>query len=380
MIYLDNAATTYPKPEAVYKAMDDANRTLAFNAGRGSYKTAKQVAKLIDETKTLILKLVNADSHATVAFTPSITIALNEIIQGLELMKGDNVYVSPYEHNAVARVCNLIAERNGVNIIQLPLDADTLEIDIEKMKYMFSQKRPKAVCCVHVSNVTGYILPVAEIFTAARKYDAVTVLDTAQSLGLIAVDSRQLAADYIAFAGHKVLYGPMGIGGIISTSDRVKLDVIFAGGTGSDSLNLNMPEKVPERYEYSSPNIVAIAGLKAALIEVMKNLKENYEYEKKLTEELVKALRKIDKVTLYTPAIENHISIVSFNVEGYSAEDVGEILDQDYEIAVRTGYHCAPFIHEYLKNEKSTGTVRIGVGQFTTEEDINNLIDAINEL
>lgn len=378
MVYLDNAATTYPKPESVYKTMDEVNRNLAFNGGRGSYKVAKEVSNLTDETKKRLLKLVNASAGANVAFTPSITIALNEIIMGVNLQSGDNIYVSPYEHNAVARVCELLHEKCGVNVIQLPLCEESLEIDVERMKYFFAQKHPSLVCCVHVSNVTGYILPVQEIFEAAKEYNAATILDTAQSLGLVKVDAQKMRADYIAFAGHKALYGPLGVGGIISTSEKLLLRVVLAGGTGSDSLNLAMPKKAPERYEFASSNIVAIAGLNTALKELDET--DNYTHEKRLTDYLTEKLKESEQVTVYDPISEHHISVVSFNLSGYTAEDVGMILDQDFDIAVRTGYHCAPYIHEYLKDEGFVGTVRVSVGRFSKQEDIDCLISAIKEI
>lgn len=375
MIYLDNAATTYPKPENVYKQMDLVNRNLCFNAGRGSYKKAREATELIDTTKKQLLSLVNSPS-SSVAFTPSLTIALNEIIKGIDLRDGANVYVSPYEHNAVARVCNLLPE--SITVTQLPVCDDTLEIDIEKTKYIFSKHRPSLVCCTHVSNVTGYILPVQEIFSLAKDYDATTVLDTAQSLGLVPVDQQQFLSDFIAFAGHKTLYGPFGIGGMIISPKAPKLNVVVAGGTGSSSLNLNMPENVPARYESSSSNIVAIAGLKAALEEL--NQAKNYLRERELTLLLKEKLTSIPGIKLYCPPESSHIGVVSFNVEGFSADDVGMILDQDFDIAVRTGNHCAPYIHKLLSDDSYVGTVRVSVSAFNKEEDINALVDALNDI
>lgn len=377
MIYLDNAATTYPKPDSVYAALDKANRELAFNTGRGSYKTAREATKTIDETRGLLLDLVNAKGIGNVIFAPSITIALNQIINGIDFNRGDNVYVSPYEHNAVARPLYLVGKLKNVNIVEMPIVSETYEIDLEKLKYMFTKQPPKCVLCVHISNVTGYILPVREIFGLAKKYDAITVLDSAQSLGLIDVDINSLNSDFIAFAGHKSLYGPFGIGGFI-TSGKIKLKEYIVGGTGSDSLNLDMPEGYPVHYESASPNIVAIAGLNAALKEL--DIENIYKHEKELTDYLVEKLSEVPEVTLYLPPKDKHIGIVSFNIEGYKAEDVGMILDEDYDISVRTGYHCAPFIHKWLKDEECVGTVRVGCGRYSTKKDIDELIHAIEEL
>lgn len=375
MIYLDNAATTYPKPENVYKQMDLVNRTLCFNAGRGSYKKAREATELIDKVKKQLLSLVDSP-FSSVTFTPSLTIALNEIIRGVELQEGANVYVSPYEHNAVARVCYLLSER--VNIIQLPILDDTLEIDIEKMKYMFAKQHPSLVCCVHVSNVTGYILPVQDIFASAKEYGATTVLDTAQSLGVLPVDQKQLQADFIAFAGHKTLYGPLGVGGMIISPNAPLLNIVLAGGTGSNSLSLSMPDRIPARYEFASSNIVAIAGLGAALDEL--NQTENYTTEKELTLALREALLNLPGIISYFPPVDSHIGVCSFNVEGYESEDLGTILDQDYDIAVRTGNHCAPYVHKYLKDEEMLGTVRVSIGRYSKKEDIEHFIDALDEI
>ncbi len=377
MTYLDNAATTYPKPESVYSAMDKANREMAFNAGRGSYAVAREATKLVDETKTLLLKLVHANGIGKVAFTASITIALNELLQGIEFIPGDNLYISPYEHNAVARVTNLIKKNKGINVIQMPLDERTLEIDLEKLQYMFAHSRPKAVCCIHVSNVTGYILPVQEIFELSKPYDAITILDTAQSLGLVDIDCSKMNLDYLTFAGHKSLYGPLGIGGIIDLSSR-KLKTFIAGGTGSNSLNLEMPSESPYSFESSSLNIIAVSGLNAALKALPGE--EELSKEKRLIKRLCEDLQAIKKVHVYLPPQELHAGVISFVVEGYKAEDIGIILDEDYDIAVRTGYHCAPFIHEYLKDYDYSGTVRIGIGRFNTEEDVKKLVEAIKEL
>lgn len=377
MIYLDNAATSYPKPEAVYKAMDEANRNMAFNAGRGSYKVAREATRLIEETKAKLLKLVNATERGKVAFTPSITIALNEILQGIDFREGDNLYLSPYEHNAVARVAEMIRARIGINVIQIPIDAETLEIDIDKLQYLCTKQIPKAVCCIHASNVTGYVLPVKEIFDVVKKYDAITILDSAQSLGTIPVDTERIKADYVAFAGHKALMGPFGIGGFIDMGDY-RLNPVIAGGTGTNSLNLQMPPESPEKYESSSNNIVAIAGLNAALDALNSDMNNNNEII--LRNELTQRLSHIDKLTVYGIRSTENIGVLSMNIFGFKSDEIGEILDNDYGICVRTGYHCAPFIHSYLKDKDSNGTIRVSVGKYSTHDDINKFVSAIEEI
>ena len=269
-------------------------------------------------------------------------------------------------------------KKYGFKVIELPLIEETLEIDIDKMRYLFSKNKPTYVCVNVVSNVTGYVLPVKEIFVEAHKYNAITIADAAQALGAIQFDIEDIEADITVFAGHKSLYGPFGIGGII-IKNNILLKEVIVGGTGSDSLNLNMPTSYPEKLESSSKNITAIAGLSVALDEI--DINETYEKEKELTEYLVCELKKIEEVQLYIPYDFNkHIGIVSFNIEGFNSSDVGMILDEDFNIAVRTGYHCAPYIHKYLDDEKYLGTVRIGIGKFNTKDEIDRLIDSINEI
>jgi len=375
MVYLDNAATTFPKPESVYVAMDEVNRRMGVNAGRGSYSIARDVSSLISETKNAIRNLVHTDLTSPVVFSPSITVALNQVINGLDWQEGAAVYVSPYEHNAVARTIYSVSKKYNLKIIQLPIDKKSLEIDIEKIKYEFSKEKPFAVFCTHVSNVTGYILPVKEIFEESKKYNALTILDSAQSLGLIDVDVQKLSVDIVAFAGHKCLYGPFGIGGFVNVSG-VQIKEFLTGGTGSDSLNLNMPSGSEAKYEAASCNIVAVAGLNAAIKEI--NIEKCFEHEKELTKYLIEKLIELENVKLYLPKnLDNHIGIVSFTVDDMSSEDVGMILDEDFDIAVRTGYHCAPYIHEYLSDISSLGTIRIGIGLFNKKRDVEVLIDAL---
>lgn len=377
MVYLDNAATTFPKPESVYVAMDKMNREGAVNAGRGSYKLAQEASKLIAETKTKLRQLVHVDASVAVVFSPSITIAINQIVNGLSLRQKAVVYVSPYEHNAVARSLHELSKRKEIIVKELPLD-NGLEIDIEKMKYEFSKDKPEAVFCTHVSNVTGYVLPVEEIFQEAKKHGSINVLDSAQSLGLLEVRADLMDVDIIGFAGHKTLYGPLGIGGFINVSG-VPLDTFLVGGTGSDSLNLEMPSGNEARYESSSSNIVAIAGLNAAL-ECL-NQKAHLNIEQEMTSYLIEQLSSVKELKLFLPSnLEKHVGIVSVAIDGLNSEDIGTILDEDFDIAVRTGYHCAPYIHKYLKDSATLGTVRIGIGQFTKKEDIDLLINALKEI
>lgn len=382
MIYLDNAATTFPKSEKVYRAMDNANRHLAFNAGRGSYALAQRAAELIQDTRSSLLTVAGAEKDATeVVFTASATLALNAIIGGIHWTGEETVYVSPYEHNAVMRTLRGYREKYSFAIRELPVKEDTLEIDIDKIPYLFAQIPPQYVIVNMVSNVTGYVLPVEAVTACAKQYDATVILDGAQALGSIPLNLRELNADFLVFAGHKAIGGPFGIGGYIHQGKR-RLQPFLYGGTGSNSLMLDMPEGV-EGYEPGSPNIVAIAGLYTALTEIAdENVRQaNWEKEQYMVRTLRQKLQQIPGLYLYgAPDEDRQAGILSVNLEGYRADEVGNLLDADYSIAVRTGYHCAPLIHKHLRDETYGGTVRISPGRFTTEDDLQKAVDALRDL
>lgn len=374
MIYLDNAATTFPKPEAVYREMDRVSRHLAVNAGRGAYKAAKEAADIIASTKDMLLKMFRAEGEYDVVFTPSVTHALNQIIGGIDINSSSNVYCTPYEHNAVARPLHHRLSEAGTEEIMIPL-TDTLNIDLKKTAFLFSSKPPDAVFITAVSNVTGYILPVQEITEAVHKHGGMVIIDAAQASGLVPMDMTKIRADIVCFAGHKTLCGPFGIGGFLIRRGS-SLAPCFFGGTGSDSLNLDMPKGTPDRYEASSPNIVAIAGLRASLMEL--DVEDHYRRVMELTQYAYDRLSSVPVVRLRGHADgAEHIGIVSFTVEGYMSDDVGSILDEEFDIAVRTGYHCAPYIHNYLKDKPYGGTIRIGLGQYNTRNDIDKLTEAL---
>lgn len=378
-IYFDNAATTFPKPEAVYYAMDYANRNFAVNAGRGSYELARKATKLIDETRKKLRYLCSCE-HADIVFSSSATAAINQILRGIQWFSGDVVYVSPYEHNAVMRTLHSLHKEKGIIIEQIAIDSLSLEVDLEKTEYLFTQRKPRMVCCTHVSNVTGYILPINDIAKIAKKYNALTFIDGAQALGLVPYVLNEDLIDFYVFAGHKTLYGPFGLAGFYYNK-LIDLKDSFTGGTGSNSLDLDMPLELPAKYEAASPNIVAMAGFNAAIEILIDNVPELYSLEKELTSFLINELQTIPGIVLYLPMnLENHIGIISFNIPGYRSDDIGVILDQDFNIAARCGYHCAPLIHKHLCDQEYSGTVRVSIGRFTSKDSIVYLLNALKEL
>lgn len=380
-IYLDNAATTYPKPEVVYETMDKYLREECVNAGRGSYELSRKATEMIEETRQLLLSLTNS-RYGQVIFSPSATIATNQILRGLNWDNIKNVYVSPFEHNAIMRTVHSLQKEYKFNINVIPFDNITFELNEEKLKVMFAKDNPDVIVLSHVSNVTGYILPIERCHEIAEKYNPINIVDCAQSLGLVPIDIEEnfKNCDFIIFAGHKSLYGPFGIAGFIQLNSNINLKEFITGGTGSDSTNLEMP--VDHKYEAGSYNTYAISGLNAALKWIKKTkIKEIFKHEKIITNTLINGLKEIDGIELYIPEnLENHIGIVSFNIEGFKASDIGMILNEDFNIAVRSGYHCAPYIHKFLDDKKYLGTVRVGIGKFSTKDQIDRLIDAVKEL
>lgn len=383
LVYFDNAATTYPKPSTVYERMDYVNRNLCFNAGRGTYKGAQSAAEIITETRKLMADLVKINKWEYVIFTPSATLALNAVIGGLIWDEPKNVYVTPFEHNSVLRPLNSIAKKGKARLFVLPFEKESFKFDEDAAKSLFEKYEPNYVFLTHISNVTGFILPVGEIVKLTKKFGAVVILDAAQSLGLIEVNINELDVDIAVFAGHKNLYGPFGIGGFIVNprSDVIKfLEPAFFGGTGSESLKLNMPENIPERFEAGSHNIVAIAGLNAALKWVKENKEDINSKKRKLTSKLVKGLKDLN-VRLYVPEnLERHLGIVSINLDGYRPEEVSYILDRKFNIATRAGYHCAAFAHEFLGTVETGGTLRISLGFFNEEEEIEYFLSSLDAI
>ncbi len=370
MIYFDNAATTNKKPKEVIEGINYALSNYNFNAGRGSYKEAKKTFKMIEETREKIASLINT-SKEKVVFTSSATESLNNIIYGLDLKKEDEVFISPFEHNAVVRTLYKV----GVNINYIPFNKEDWSLEKNKFSDLLTLKKPKAIIISHISNVTGFELPYNEIFGLGKGFNTINVLDCAQSFGVY--DINKESVDILVFAGHKSLYSLFGIAGYINISN-IKLQTYKVGGTGTDSLNLEMPLELPSRYEAGSLNAIGIYSINCA-IDFLK--KSNFsEIKRELVLYLLKELKKIKGLIIYAPKDYIPRGIVSFNLEGYKADEVGTILSEEFDICVRTGYHCAPIVHDFIDSKKYLGTVRISFSGFNTKEEIDCLINALREM
>lgn len=375
MAYFDNAATTYPKPEAVYASMDQFYRSNGANAGRGRYNLAQSANALIGETRALVQELLHCPSKQVV-FTPTATIALNIIIQGLIRKGAETIYISPFEHNAVTRTLHYYEESGTISVHQLTVSRD-FKYDLDRMRYQFEAERPDLVIMSHASNVFGLIAPVTEICSLAKKFGATTVIDMAQTAGLVDCNLGLNVFDFAVFAGHKTLYGPTGISGFIM-DPAIDLPPVIFGGTGFESANQNMPLSLPERYEMGTMNISGIAGLNAALKWGLdQGIETIWQKEQDHRNKLISLLREywfVKVIGNYSDS--SYVGIVSCLIEGISSDSAGEIFDR-CGIAVRTGLQCAPLAHQFAGTHPA-GTIRFSVGYFTSEDDFEELRKALD--
>lgn len=375
MAYFDNAATTYPKPEIVYASMDQFYRLNGANAGRGRYNLAQSANALIGETRALVQELLHCPAKQVV-FTPTATIALNIIIQGLICKGAQTIYISPFEHNAVTRTLHHFEEASTISVHQLTVSHD-MKYDLDRIRYQFESERPDLVIVSHASNVFGLIAPVTEICSLAKNFDATTVIDMAQTAGLVDCNLGLNVFDFAVFAGHKTLYGPTGISGFIM-DPAIDLPPVIFGGTGFESANQNMPESLPERYEMGTMNISGIAGLNAALKWGLdQGIEAIWEKEQEHRKKLIELLQEywFIKIVGNYPGC-NYVGIVSCLIEGISSDSAGEVFDR-CGIAVRTGLQCAPLAHQFVGTHPA-GTIRFSVGYFTSEDDFTELRQALD--
>ena len=377
MAYFDNAATTYPKPDRVYSFMDAFYRKCGGNVGRGDYGIAKSAGALVADTRTHLQELLHCPAKQVV-FTPTATIALNIILQGLCMMGMKNFYISPFEHNAVTRTLHHFENTGEINVTQLAVTSD-FRYDLEKIRYQFDDCKPDVVVVSHASNVIGLIAPAAEIFELAKKYGSYTVLDMSQTAGLVDCDVGRTTFDFAVFAGHKTLYGPTGISGFVMKPE-IQLPAVLFGGTGYDSANQNMPDSLPERYEMGTSNIAGIAGLNAALQWSQEiGLQKIFEHEQQNRKKLLDILSQYDFITVVGNSPEQqYVGIVSCLFEGISSDVAGNLLSKQ-GVSVRTGLHCAPLAHKFLGTHPA-GTIRFSVGYFTLQEDFDALSEALDAI
>jgi cysteine desulfurase family protein len=378
LIYLDNAATTYPKPKEVYDFMDRFYRTSGGNPGRSTHDMAMETGALVDQTRRMLCELFNGSDSNRLTFGYNASDSLNMIIHGM-LSPGDHVITSCLEHNSVLRPLYHKEQAGTIDVSYVPFDGAGF-IHPDDIKANIG-KNTKMVILNHASNVIGTVQPLSEVGKICREAGIYFAVDASQTAGITRIDVREMNIDLLAFTGHKSLLGPTGIGGSY-VAENVPIRTTRFGGTGVHSARRTHLEEFPYRMECGTLNILGVAGLYAGQKWIRdKGLNFLHEQESRLWNRLRIGLQAIDGVVTYcADSAENHNAVLSFNIKDWEAGDVGAILDADYDIACRTGLQCAPLVHERLGTDKLFGTVRFSLGPFNTEEDIDRAIEAVREI
>ena len=376
MIYLDNAATSWPKPKQVYQAVNDCLHTAGANPGRGSHLMARQAGTILADARDQLAGLFNVADSEQIVFTLNATAAINMALFGL-VKPGWRIVTTAVEHNAVARPLRQL-EKQGAKLLIVGCDA---EGQLKKEELMAALSGgAEMVIAGHASNVTGVIMPIAEIGAMARKAGALFAIDAAQTAGVEEIDVAAMNIDLLAFAGHKSLYGPQGTGGLY-INPEIKLAPRCFGGTGSMSESDLQPEFLPDMLESGTPNTPGIAGLKAGVEYIRATgLTTIRGHERKMTAALLQGLAEIPGVKIYgPPSSKERAAVICLTVDGMDSGEMAHLLDRDYDIACRSGLHCAPWAHRTL-GTLSSGALRLSPGYFTTPGEVKNAVEAIAAL
>lgn len=378
MIYFDNGATTFPKPQSVVRAVGSAMQNYGANPGRSGHKMSLKASEIIFNCRKNAAALFGVESPDRIIFTDNCTTALNTVIKGL-LKSGDHAVISSLEHNAVARPLEHLKQR-GVSFSAAQVFEGDDEATIESFRKAV-RNNTKLVVCTAASNVFGIRPPVERIAALCRIYNILFCVDAAQSAGVVPVNMSGSGIDFLCAPGHKGLYGPMGTG-ILAINSDILPESLTQGGTGSMSSSLEQPETLPDKYESGTPNLPGIAGLNAGLKFVMERGEANI-----LSAETAKAQRLYDglasmrDVVLYTarPQITTHVPVISFNVRGHDSEQIAALLSDRFNIAVRAGLHCAPLAHKSFGTEEQ-GTVRAVISVYTKPAQIDYFLLSLKKI
>ncbi len=376
-IYLDNAATTFPKPPEVIRTMLEDYERLGVSPGRGSYDLAVRAEELVAEARRQINDFFCGYDPDRVIFSYNATDALNTLIFGL-VKRGCHVVSSRLEHNSVLRPLHYLKEQGIIDLDLIPFDSDGF-VHPEDVKKVI-KRETALVILTHASNVLGTIQPVQEIGLVCRELDVPFAIDISQSAGIIPIDMKAWHLDAIAFTGHKSLLGPTGIGGLV-LRDGLDVRATRFGGTGVDSYSLAQTADYPQRLEAGTINILGVIGLSAGLRHISQlGLQNIYFHEMGLLTRLRDGLAAFKRLRLYcADSLSNHLPLLTLNIEGMNSADLGAILDGDFNISVRTGLHCAPLVHQDLGTSPNGG-VRFSLGPFNTSEDIDAVIEAFGTI
>lgn len=378
LIYLDNAATTYPKPKEVYDFMYEFYQKHGVNPGRSGYDMTLETEEIVHSTRKMLADFFNGTDPNHLTFSYNATDSLNMIIDGM-VAKGDHVITSNLEHNSVLRPLYHKEQDGIIEVTYIPFDEKGY-IDPGDFKKAI-KKNTRMVILNHGSNVIGTVQSLAEVGKICRERGVYFAVDASQTAGSQKIDIQEMNIDLIAFTGHKCLMGPTGIGGSY-VREGVTIRMTRYGGTGVRSAQRTHLEEFPYRLECGTLNIVGVAGLHAGQKWIQQQGLENiHNREIALWDRLRKGLQQIDKVITYcAESTANQNAVLSFNIEGWEAADVGTMLDVDYNIACRTGLQCAPLVHQQIGTDKIHGTVRLSLGPFNAEQDIDTTIQAVKEI
>jgi cysteine desulfurase / selenocysteine lyase len=377
MIYLDNAATSFPKPESVYQALDRFARSDLANPGRAGHKMALAAERALDDCRHLLNQLFHGKEPERFVFTLNCTDALNMAFKGV-LREGDHVITSDLEHNSVSRPLRAMELAGHISLTRLKADGGgTFSPDDVRDAIT---PRTRLIALTHASNVLGTLQPVAEVGRIAREHDLLFLVDAAQTAGVVALDVQEANIDLLAFPGHKSLLGPTGTGALY-VGPRARVSAWREGGTGGDSSSETQPREFPYFLEGGTPNVLGVAGLSAGIRFVQEQgLDTIRRHEVDLTERLWRKLDELEGFeVLGHRDPERRVGTLSFRSEALPAAEIGGILDQAFDVAVRPGLHCAPYIHRALGTFPD-GTVRVSPGPFSTEADIDHLVNALAEI
>lgn len=376
--YLDNAATTWPKPPSVFKAVEKAMTEQGANPGRSGYKMGIAASKAVYECREAAAEFFHIENPANVVFLQNCTLALNIVLKGI-LKDGGRVVVSDLEHNAVMRPLTALSAAGPVYDTAAVVPGDT-QATVEAFRRCI-RPETRAIVCLHASNVFGVRLPIREIGALAHQNGLLFIVDAAQSAGVLPIDMHKDNVDYLCVPGHKGLYGPMGTGMLICNREEL-LPTFIEGGTGSQSLDLAQPEELPDRFESGTVNTPGICGLAAGIAFVKRHgIEEIAQHETQMMARAYLQLYEMKKVRLYTPcpSILYGTPVLAMNIEGLPSEETAQILSQK-GIAVRAGLHCAPMAHRHFGTIDS-GVVRLAPSAFTSRQDIDYLCRVVrNEL
>ena len=378
MIYLDNSATTFPKPQNVTLAVNRALREYGFNPGRGGYRQSVMTAQRIFEARSLIKDFFGMANEENVIFTGGCTQALNTVIKGV-LHKGDHVVISSFEHNAVLRPLQRLKDSGMITYSVaevVPGDDDRTLSNFRKA----INAKTRLFVCTHASNVFGNILPTKRLCALAHHYGVLFCLDAAQTAGVLPINMQEDGYDFVCCAGHKYLYGPMGAGLLLIGEDRA-LDPLIEGGTGSESADARMPSYYPDRLEAGTLNVPGIFGLSAGVRFVKEQgIEQIYRKETRLITRLHERLNSIKGVTVYGKGEGiRSVPVLAFTLDKTDSEKAASMLGEKFGVAVRGGLHCAPLAHRAMGTIER-GVVRVAPSVFTTEREIALFANAVERL